>query len=112
MRDKVGASAKASGAQRNSAGDAEYTGTAGHILLRTNPTGGGGFVIGTFIADATGIQNISVYGNRNSDLTQNLSANTGGFNALQLRAIPEPATLGLFGVFGGTMFFIRRHFRA
>lgn len=86
-------------------------GTAGNVVLRTDPAGQAGFVIGTFVADATGIQDISVFGNRNADLTLNQAGSTAQFNALQLRAVPEPATFGLLAVFGGGMLFARRRFK-
>lgn len=59
------------------------------------------YVIGTFTADATGVQ--TVYGLRASSPSANL-------NGYVLRAIPEPATLGLVGAFDGGILFIRRRF--
>lgn len=86
-------------------------GTAGIYQLRTNPTGQGGTIVGTFIADA-GTQSISMFGSRNAaDPTAGLNASTSQFNALQIRAVPEPATFGLLAVFGGGMLFMRRRFK-
>lgn len=61
-------------------------------------TGGvGQYVVGFFKADA-GTQSML------------LDSSTNQLNAIQLRAIPEPATLGLVAAFGGGVLFIRRKF--
>lgn len=59
----------------------------------------GQYVIGTFEADATGAQSIAFTG-----------TTSGIINAIQVRAIPEPATIGMIAMFGGGMLFIRRRF--
>ncbi|MDF7799744.1 PEP-CTERM sorting domain-containing protein [Pontiellaceae bacterium B1224] len=68
----------------------------------------GGYVTSTFIADSE-TQVFSIYGTRDS--WNGLVESTAQVNGLQLRAIPEPATLGLVAVFGGGMFFMRRRFK-
>jgi predicted peptidase len=55
-------------------------------------------VIGTFTADAV-TQNIDVYAISDTETI---------LNAMNLRAIPEPATLGLITAFGGSILFVRR----
>ncbi|MFC7337864.1 PEP-CTERM sorting domain-containing protein [Haloferula chungangensis] len=88
-------------------GTQDYTasisaGTAGNILIRTNPAGQGSYVTGTFVADGSGNQDISIYGNRNADLSMNQVGSSAQINAFQLRAIPEPsvALLGGLGLIG------------
>ncbi|MDF7809483.1 PEP-CTERM sorting domain-containing protein [Pontiellaceae bacterium B12219] len=64
----------------------------------TEATGGvGQYVIGTFKAD-TETQSML------------LDSSTNQLNAIQLRAIPEPATIGLIAAFGGGLLIIRRRF--
>ncbi|MEI6891836.1 MAG: PEP-CTERM sorting domain-containing protein [Pontiella sp.] len=65
----------------------------------------GQYTLGSFTADAT-TQSITF-------LTAESGSASGIINAVQLRttAIPEPATLGLLGAFGGGILFIRRRFR-
>jgi hypothetical protein len=73
------------------------TGTGDNVLV------GDDYGIGTFVADST---------------TQLFEINTSGgasnngtrLTGYQLRAIPEPATLGLIAAFGGGILFIRRRF--
>jgi hypothetical protein len=64
--------------------------TVGGVTLLNNSTdtvgGLGQYVIGTFTADATGTQSFEV------SSTLGLT-----INALQVRAIPEPATIGMLG---------------
>jgi hypothetical protein len=62
----------------------------------------GQFKTGTFTADAT-TQSITI----GPALS---GSNSGILNAMQVRAIPEPATLGLIGFFGGGLLFVRRRF--
>ena len=65
-------------------------GTAGAALIRTDPKGAGSSIIGNFVADLTGTQAISIYGNASSDLLLRHRASTAQFNALQLRDGSEP----------------------
>ncbi|MDF7808371.1 PEP-CTERM sorting domain-containing protein [Pontiellaceae bacterium B12219] len=58
----------------------------------------GQYVIGTFTADAT-TQDLAFSG-----------TDSGIMTAVQVRAIPEPATIGLIGAFGGGLLFVRRRF--
>lgn len=92
-----------SGFSTNGVGSIEMT-------YRDLPSGewSGGYVTGTFIADSD-TQAFEVYGTRN-DWVSNVEG-TAQVNALQLRAVPEPATLGLLGVFGGGLLFMRRRFK-
>lgn len=62
-----------------------------------NVLAGNQFATGIFTADATSI-----------DIVVTSSHKGIRMNAMQLRAIPEPATLGLVGLFGGGILFIRR----
>lgn len=62
-------------------------------------TGLGQYAIGTFTADLTGSETVYFY----EDNTDSGDANGGGatqINAYQLRAVPEPASIGLFGAIG------------
>ncbi len=68
----------------------------------------GDSIIGTFIADATGNQSFDINGSTDGSLMN--SSSRAQLNGLQIRAIPEPATLGLIGAFGGGIFFLRRRF--
>ncbi len=81
-------------------------GNGNSVTLDQNTTdavgGPGQFVIGTFTADATGTQLINVAGGAGTGISM--------FNAIQVRAIPEPATLGMVAAFGGAILFIRRRF--
>ena len=64
-------------------------------------------IVGTFIADATS-QLINNFAGYESDGAANGQAVL--FNAAQVRAIPEPTTLGMLGVCAATLLFIRRKF--
>ncbi|MEI6893006.1 MAG: hypothetical protein V5783_12685 [Pontiella sp.] len=63
-------------------------------------TTAGQYMIGTFTANEA-FQAIS--------LVTSASDETGQMAAMQIRAIPEPGTLGLIAIFGGVILFIRRH---
>jgi hypothetical protein len=55
----------------------------------------GQFITGTFVADSTGSQTISM---TPVDINNSPSNADAQINAFQVRAVPEPATLGLVGV--------------
>ncbi|MDF7808664.1 PEP-CTERM sorting domain-containing protein [Pontiellaceae bacterium B12219] len=79
-------------------------GTAGEFTSLGNGSvaaggAGGTYVIGTFTADATG---------EASFFADYLGSGNANINAIQIRAIPEPATIGLVAAFGGGILFIRR----
>ncbi len=68
----------------------------------------GDYIIGTFTADAA-TQSFETYGTSDGGATWTNSSRA-QLNGLQIRAIPEPATLGLVAAFGGAVLFIRRRF--
>ncbi len=92
----------------NTLADSITGGTYGACMIRTDPAGGAGVLNGTFTADSA-TQTFEIFGSRGSETAVN-SSSTCQFNAMQLRAIPEPATLGLVAAFGGAVLFIRRRF--
>ena len=75
------------GASRN-----ETVGSSGDsvtLAFQTGTLAAGQFVLGTFTADSTGSQVIAFTGNQDAQI-----------NAFQLRAVPEPAALGLLAIGG------------
>ena len=82
-----------------SVGDSITDGTAGILPTVMNPGGQGGVIIGSFTADATGIVSIDMYGSVGDwdDLNKDWASS---MNALQIREVPEPATLLLLGLGG------------
>lgn len=73
-------------------------------------TDAGDSILGTFTADAA-TMTINVYGSGNGGASWATAVGQSQINAIQLRAIPEPATLGLVAAFGGAILFIRRRFK-
>lgn len=74
---------------------------------------------GAFVADATSVWTTSSDGNNadenqfnasNSHLFMGTAGNGSYFDDLSVTVVPEPATLGLFGLLGGAMLWIRKRF--
>lgn len=82
--------------------------TSASLAISPTPSGPGQYIIGTFVADISGSENIS------------LAAGSGGYgpmlNLVQIRdltPVPEPSTLALLSAGAGTMIFsLRRKYRA
>ena len=88
-----------------SVADSVAAGTDGHVLMRTDPAGLAGAINGWFMADASGTLTLDIYGSR-GPYTDLDSGSTCQFNALQLREVPEPATMALLGL--GSLVSLRR----
>lgn len=73
--------------------------------------GGGIFSFKGFVANYTGTSSgtLDIY---IDDLADTTGANERAwYDGVYLEAIPEPATIGLFGIFGAGVLFIRRHIK-
>jgi len=99
-------------------GDGSATGAVGISALNNSPGGGtadddnpeaGDSIIGTFIADAT-TQSFQVFGTNSGDINDlAMGDSRAHVNAIQLRAIPEPASLALLALGSMAMLGVRRH---
>ncbi|MHB1767366.1 MAG: PEP-CTERM sorting domain-containing protein [Phycisphaerae bacterium] len=68
---------------------------------QTGPLVAGQFAIGTFIADNTGMQTISITAGKVGSYPSQL-------NAYEVRAVPEPASLGLFAIGAMGLLLVKR----
>lgn len=81
----------------------DQTDTSGIPDVSQDISGAGRLITASFTADIGGVQNVYTVA------TTGLYGDFDGiFSAVQLRAIPEPSTLGLVAVFGGGVLFTRR----
>ncbi|MGC8553811.1 MAG: PEP-CTERM sorting domain-containing protein [Phycisphaerae bacterium] len=85
-----------------------YSGTSssGSVTLKyyvSTTVGGGQFATGTFTADATGSEVITIVGAAPSGTSPDAQ-----INAFQVRAVPEPASLAIFGVGAAGLLLVRR----
>ena len=72
-----------------------------NVLYPADGTGVGSYIIGTFVADGTGTQTITI------DPSSTSGDGSGQINLMQVRLVPEPASTGLAGL-GMAVLLIRR----
>lgn len=82
--------------------------TSPNIYYPADGTGIGSFIIGTFVADASGTQTITI--DPSALVDGEPSGGSAQINLMQVRLVPEPASMGMAGL--GLMGFLLRRRRA